>query len=156
MDKNLIPKIAKMLGVEIGEEFLLRDVATGFICSKEIFIFMVEDRCKEFNGEVRFKKKSDNGHQYSSSAYSTEIFQQLCEGRYEIVKIPPWKPKIGDYYWTFDKSNASTCIRWTVGCFFWENSPFDICAFKNGWVFRTEDEAEEALPVVAKEMGVYY
>lgn len=82
MSKNLIPKIAELLGVELGEEFLLRNTKTGAICSKEIFVFMVEDRCEEFNGKVRFKKKSDNGYQYHSSVYSTEIFKQLCEGKY--------------------------------------------------------------------------
>ena len=92
MSKNLIPKIAQMLGVAIGEEFLLRNTKTGFICSKDIYTFIVEDNCDEFNGKVRFKKKSDNGYQYHSSVYSTEIFKHLCEGKYEVVKLP-WKPK---------------------------------------------------------------
>lgn len=149
---NLIPKIAELLGVEIGEEFLLRNAKTGFICSKEIFTFMVEDSCEEFNGKVRFKKKSDNGYQYHSSVYSTEIFKQLCEGKYEVVKLP-WKPKKGEEYYSFD----FTCKNyWIVDSYVWLNSPRDYALLGKGWVYRTEAEAEAALPKVAAEIDVKY
>lgn len=148
---NLITKIAELLGVEIGEEFLLRNAKTGFICSKEIFTFMVEDSCEEFNGKVRFKKKSDNGYQYHSSVYSTEIFKQLCEGKYEVVKLS-WKPKKGEDYYTFGGSDGS----WRVSQQHWTCHPFDLALFEKGWVYRTRAEAEAALPTVAKEMGVEY
>ena len=153
MAKNLIPEIARMLGVEIGEEFLLRNAKTGFICSKEIFVFMVEDRCEEFNGKVRFKKKLDNGYQYQSSVYSTEIFEQLCEGKYEVVKLP-WKPKKGEGYWTFNVFFGS--VKWTVASFMWSDEVFDKALLKAGWVYRTREEAKAALPKVAAEMGVEY
>lgn len=154
MDKNLIPQIAEMLGVELGEEFLLRNTETGFICSKEIFTFMVEDRCEEFNGKVRFKKKSDNGYQYHSSAYSTKIFQKLCEGKYEIVKMP-WKPSEGQTVYSFYARGISSVLE--VIRFVWVGSVVSHQALvKAGWVYRTRAEAEAALPAVAREMGVEY
>lgn len=134
MTENLMPRIAQMLGIELDVDFKIRAFDYTFRLTEK--------------GLMR----KELGNRWRNHP---DILTELCTGNYEI-DTTKWKPKIGEYYWTFDKSNASTCIRWTVGCFFWENSPFDICAFKNGWVFRTEDEAEEALPVVAKEMGVYY
>lgn len=151
MSKNLIPKIAELLGVELGEEFLLRNTKTGAICSKEIFVFMVEDRCEEFNGKVRFKKKSDNGYQYHSSVYSTEIFQQLCEGKYEIVKLP-WKPKNGDVYFTFELLGGKWVVRW----FWWGGLPNEYALLDKGWIYRTCEEAQAALPKVAAKIGVEY
>lgn len=152
MAKNLIPEIAQMLGVEPGEEFLLRNTKTGAICSKEIFVFMVEDRCEEFNGKVRFKKKSDNGYQYHSSVYSTEIFKQLCEGKYEVVKLP-WKPKKGDTFYSFELLNNN---KWGVCMDWWIEGPCCYALLEKGWVYFKKEEALAALPKVTAELGVEY
>lgn len=154
MSKNLIPKIAQMLGVAIGEEFLLRNTKTGFICSKDIYTFIVEDNCDEFNGKVRFKKKSDNGYQYHSSVYSTEIFKQLCEGKYEVVKLP-WKPKKGEEYYTFIAKGADNpCLH--VYCEKWNERLDDWAMFKAGWIYRTKEEVQAILPYVANLLGLKY
>lgn len=76
MSKNLIPKIAKMLGVELGEEFKIKgDVGTY-----------------EFGLEGLWGD-------YGTSAEALEAI--LC-GSAEIVKLP-WKPKMYEEYWTFGK-----------------------------------------------------
>lgn len=142
MGKSLIPQIAEMLGVGFDEEFKIQDFRGN----------PVDSVAYKFDENTLLYKHQNTGKFYIASSGT---LLSLLDGGYEIVKLP-WKPKIGEYYWTFDKSNASTCIRWTVGCFFWENSPFDVCAFKNNWVFHTQEEAEKALPAIAEEMGVYY
>jgi hypothetical protein len=38
----------------------------------------------------------------------------------------------------------------------WDAHPYERALFDKGWVYRTYDEAETALPAVAKEMGVEY
>ena len=38
----------------------------------------------------------------------------------------------------------------------WAGYPWQIAALDRGWVFRTKQEAEAALPAVATEMGVEY
>lgn len=140
MAKNLVPEIAKMLGVALGEEFMIEG-------KPDYVLFRFEK-----NGvKVRNARREDVVLDRADAA----IVRDLILGRRELIKMP-WQPKFGEEYWTFDKSNASTCIRWTVGCFYWENSPFDIGAFKNNWVFHTQEEAEKALPAIAEEMGVYY
>lgn len=138
MRKNLIPEIAKMLGVQLGEKFKVKGE------DEQTYVFTDNGLKVTFGDDIELSHIAINS-----------AFVALVKGQDEVVKLP-WTPKIGDYYWTFDKSNASDCIRWTVGRFKWENAPVDICAFKNSWVFRTEDEAEKALPAVAEEMGVYY
>ena len=134
MSENLMPRIAQMLGIELDIDFKIRAFD---------YIFRLTEK-----GLMR----KELGNRWRNHP---NILTELCTGNYKIDTVK-WKPKIGEYYWTFDKSNASTCIRWTVGCFYWENSPFDIGAFKNNWVFHTQEEAEKALPAIAEEMGVYY
>lgn len=135
MAENLMPRIAQMLGIELDVDFKIHAFDYTFRLTKK---GLMRKEC----GLDRWRNHPD-------------ILTELCTGNYKI-DTTKWKPKIGEPYWTFDKSSTSTCIRWTVGCFFWENSPFDVCAFKNNWVFHTQYEAEKALPAIAEEMGVSY
>lgn len=117
MAKNLIPEVAKMLGVEIGERFKID-------CSLDRNIFFFD-----------------------------ELGLKVRNGDAEIIKLP-WKPKKGAKYWTFNVFFGSG--KWAVNSFVWGDEVFDNAVFKVGWVFRTREEAEAALPAVAKELGVRY
>lgn len=135
MAKNLIPEIARMLGVEIGEEFKV-------------------DRY-EYNGltfkfaENMLMSRSDlKGAEWGITYV---ILSDLLEGDAEIVKIP-WKPKKGEEYYTFGGSDG----LWRISQQHWTCHPFDLALFEKGWVYRTRAEAEAALPAVAEEMGVKY
>lgn len=76
-------------------------------------------------------------------------FLALLRGECEIIKLP-WKPKKGEKYWSFLPG------AWMVTWYTWDDSPIDFAFYKVGWVFRTKEEAEAALPAVAKELGVEY
>lgn len=76
----------------------------------------------------------------------------LLAGNIEIIKLP-WKPKIYDIYWTFKAAHLDV---WCVTDTRWMNNPNDVAAFKNGWIYRTQEEAKSALPKVAAELGVEY
>ena len=135
MAKNLIPEIAKMLGVELGEEF----------------------KIKGYDGLTY--KFVDYGLQLSSqndigiTAIPTNVaLKNLLNGNDEIVKLP-WNPKIYDIYWTFKAAHRDV---WCITDVHWTNNPNDAAAFKAGWVYRTRVEAEAALPKVAAEFDVKY
>ena len=133
MAKNLIPEIAKMLGVELGEEFkVVYKVGFEIICNftKE-GVFVHEEGC--------------------SDKHDKELLADIICGKAEIVKLP-WKPKKGDAYYTFEIFRG----KWVVRSLWWTGAPCTYALLDKGWVFRTKEEAEAALPKVAAEMGVEY
>ena len=133
MAKNLIPEIARMLGVEIGEEFKVK--------GREYIFHFVD------NGLIAYRTDG------SALPYENCLahFLWLINGEEEIVKIP-WKPKKGDGYYTFEIFRG----KWVVRSLWWTGAPCNYALLDKGWVFRTKEEAEDALPKVAKEMGVEY
>ena len=146
MTRNLIPEIAKMLGVEIGEEFRARSVNRG-ITDKRVFIL------SEDGGFYKDEK---------TQAYviSPEILGLLICGHFEVVKLP-WKPKKMEKCYSLGFSLESIWDtnqrRLIVKPFIWDGqNPVDIALLEKGWVYRTREEAETALPKVAQELGVDY
>ena len=118
---NLIPKIAEMLGVEIGEEF---KVKTDKFTSETLF------RITESGAEC-----SVYGEDYYEADH---MFCAILAGKYEIVKLP-FEPKNGDrYFRIFIDSDrginvySDTWLDWTT----------DYMCKYCGNVFRTESEAE--------------
>ena len=134
MAKNLIPEIARMLGVEIGEEFKVEGVAD------KTYKFIIDELivCGEKNAN----------HGYVSA---NMMLVSLAKGDIEIVKLP-WKPKKGDVYFTFVLMGD----KWVVRSFWWGGFPNEYALLDKGWVYRTRAEAQAALPAVAAEMGVDY
>ena len=134
MTKNLIPGITKMLGVELGEEFKVV-YKTGFeiICN--------------FTMAGVFVHKGDSGK------YEKELLADIICGKVEIVKLP-WKPKKDDVYYTFSFGGLSE--EWVVVKQQWDAHPYERALFDKGWVYRSEEDAQAALPKVAAEIGVAY
>jgi hypothetical protein len=134
MAKNLIPEIAQMLGVEIGEEFEIKGrkgLTYKFIIDELIV-------CNDNNTETAY-----------ISANMTLV--SLIRGNSEIIKLP-WKPKKGDVYFTFGRLGD----KWVVRSLWWGGFPEEYALLDKGWVYRSEEEAQAALPSVAKELGVEY
>lgn len=136
MAKNLIPQIAKMLGVELGEEFKVKG----------------EDELTYRFDSDGLKLTHDSGIELAKISANV-AFVDLVNGKDEIVKIP-WKPKKGETYWGFLYSQRNDA--WLLALYTWDNNPEDCAFYKAGWVFHTKEEAKAALPAVAKEMGVEY
>ena len=133
MAKNLIPEIAHMLGVEIGEEFTIKD-------NSEYTYVFASDGLKLTYG---------NNLELSEIATKAALVA-LLSGKDEIVKLP-WKPKEGEKYWGFWYSSLNDA--WIVLLYTWGNNPADFAFYKAGWVYRTQEEAQAALPKVAAELG---
>ena len=137
MAKNLIPEIARMLGVEIGEEFKIK----GY-----------EEWCYKFdNDRVLMFKHNDDVKMPVAPVSVYVAFLALLRGEYEIIKLP-WKPKKGEYYYTFVLMGD----KWGVGSLHWDGFPNEYAMLGKGWIYRTCEEAQAALPKVAAEMGVEY
>lgn len=134
MAKNLIPGIARMLGVEIGEEFKIKGH---------------EELTYRFAGD-RLQLTYDNNIELSDLAAKV-AFVALLNGKDEIIKLP-WNPKVGETYYSFCRFLGEWCA-WQQQ---WSNHPFDLALLAKGWVYRTQEEAEAALPKVAAELGVEY
>ncbi len=133
MAKNLIPEIAKMLGVELGEEFKIKG-REGAIYKFIVDGLLVSD---------------DDAEKVYTTAHMPLV--GLVRGDIEIVKLP-WKPKKGDVYFTFELLGG----KWVVRSFWWGGFPNEYALLDTGWVYRTKEEAEAALPKVATEIGVKY
>lgn len=138
MAKNLIPEIAQMLGVELGEDFKLKDKQNNFV-STEIY---------KFSEDSLLYRYQDQGGYYT--ALSPTLYR-LFKGDYEVIKLP-WKPKKGDVYSTFGRLGD----KWVVRSLWWGGFPEEYALLDKGWVYRSEKEAQAALPSVAKELGVEY
>ena len=129
MAKNLIPEICKMLGVELGEEF----------------------KIEGDNRTCWFDLDGLHSCEHVAEDEDDAMLHDLLCGDIEIVKLP-WKPKKGDAYYTFEIFRG----KWVVRSLWWTGAPCTYALLDKGWVFRTKEEAEDALTKVAAEMGVEY
>lgn len=136
MAKNLIPEIAQMLGVAIGEEFKIKD----------------EDELTYRFDSDGLKLTHDSGIELAQISANV-AFVDLVNGKDEIVKLP-WKPKQDETFYTF--GIHATENKWVVVSVKWWDNVKNLALYKIGWIYRSQAEAEAALPTVAKEMGVEY
>lgn len=131
MAKNLMYEICKMLGVELGEEF----------------------KIEGDNRTYWFDLDGLHSGEYVAEDEDDAMLHDLLCGEVEIVKLP-WKPKEGETYWTFILYDSD--IRLGIEPHKWLDDISDFALFKAGWIYRSQEEAEAALPAVATEMGVSY
>lgn len=135
MSKNLIPQIAHMLGVELGEEFKIKEYG---------------ERIYRFDNSG-LQLIYDNGVR-NLNITTNMALSGLLSGDLEIVKLQ-WKPKMDERYWTF---GLGVDGKWIVIARRWEGYPCEFLLVDKGWAYRREEEAKAALPSVAKELGVEF
>ena len=112
---NLIPEIAKMLGVKIGEEF-------------------------EVENDVCLHRFTENGLEYRVCGVWSACarLNLILNGTEKIIKLP-FEPKDGEPVWVvnfYDESNVFT-LR-TI----WHDTMIGYAIKQSGNCFRTEAEAE--------------
>lgn len=117
MSKNLIPEIAEMLGVELGEEFKIKD-NTGTLDSialNSVYAFVEQD---SFEGPVLAVSTGESRPLYMPprplEPIALKVFELLCRGKCEVVKLP-WKPKMYEEYWTFGKIGKNGLLELSRG-----------------------------------------
>jgi hypothetical protein len=118
---NLIPIIAKELGVEIGEEFRIKD---------------------ESGVDEDFHRFTDCGLVYYDQAMcswqESAMILKLIDGSAEVVK-KPFEPKDGETYWyvTWNDDELGSTIS------VWYEGPKEYAVKYCGNIFRTQAEAEK-------------
>lgn len=117
---NYYKKIAEMLGVELGEEFRLKDNKI-----KNIF-------------RPRYKITQEEGLMYSVNRNEFDrsvSLMSIINGSFSVVKLP-WKPKFGEQYWSYSVRTNQAC------CSMFGEFVEDYAIWKSGNCFRTEEEAK--------------
>lgn len=127
MSKNLVPIIAKELGVEIGEEFNVTGYAKTIRFKFDETGLLWIDECEKI---------------WAYTDVST--FFRLIDGDVEIIKLP-FEPKTGDEYWTYSET-------WEVEDWVWTYDFLDLVYKRVGIVFRNKEEAINARPAKYKEL----
>lgn len=129
---NYYKKIAEMLGVELGEEFSIKNMLTEDIV------------------RPRYKITKEKGLMYSIGGKewnrSSSLFA-IFSGAYSIVKLP-WKPKIYEQYWYCSIAGKPVVVATTWGGFYG-----DLCRWKCGNCFRTKGEAETEGKEIAEQIA---
>ena len=123
--KNLMPEVAKLLGVEIGEEFKIDNFNTVFRLNEYGSLEIHSADGKRWVGENTFS------------------LRELLLGNREIIKMP-WEPKQGELYWTVEEDSIFYDS--------WDNDMMDYSYLKLGNCFRTKEEAEANADRIRKEI----
>ena len=125
---NLIPMIAKELGVEIGEEFKLKQTSGDIKSAKYRF--------RNIGDQIIYERTIFCGDWTMCSAEEVGL---LVLGKHEIVKLP-FKPKDGETYW-YVRWGHNQCVD--IGYGTWTSDDIDYRHLYCGNCFRTEAEAEK-------------
>ena len=120
MSKNLLAELAKLLGVELGEEFIIENADR-----KETVVLAMDGfHVIQPNNVVG----PDHG----------KLLSKVLQGLYAVKKIP-WEPQEGDMYYVL---NTRALF---IESFMWDNGTFDYAAKNMGIIYRTKAEAEAHL-----------
>ena len=119
---NYWKQFAEMLGLELEQEIELTDDGNR----KNKYTYKITD------DGILFKLPTSDKWTTSYSFTSLNILN----GDYKVVP-KPWKPKIGEKYWTYSE------IWEEVTSFRFEGYYYDLLLWKVGNCFKTRDEAED-------------
>ena len=120
MAKNLMAAVAKLLGVELGEEFVIENADR----KENVVLAMDGFHVIQPNNVAGI----DNG----------KLLSKVLQGLYTVKKIP-WEPQEGDMYYIL---NVKTLF---VESYVWGNNTFDYTAKNMGIIYRSKAEAEAHL-----------
>ena len=117
MAKNCMSAVAKLLGVELGEEFIIENKDR-----KETVVLAADGfHVIQPNNVVG----PDHG----------KLLSKVLQGLYEVKKIP-WEPKEDERYYI--PSVSSQCVQ----KYFWHEYTLDFAMKALGMIYRTKEEAE--------------
>lgn len=122
MAKNYMADVAKMLGVELEEEFKIDS-------SDTIYKFYENGLCFQCGGAwLRADSNLIN----------------LIKGECKIIKLP-WQPKTNEAYYRPSRKFFGVASE------VWTDNPYDYAFKEAGMIFRTAEECEAALPELRKK-----
>ena len=120
MAKNCMDAVAKLLGVELGEEFIIENADR-----KETVVLAAD-------GFHVIQPNNVMGPDHG------KLLSKVLQGLYEVKK-KPWVPKKDECFYIPSVSNQ--CVqKW-----FWEEYTLDFAMKALGMIYRTKEEAEAHL-----------
>ena len=119
MAKNLMPEVAALLGVEIGEEFIIQNADR----KENVVLAMDGFHVIQPNDVLG----PDHG----------KLLSKVLQGLYEVVKLP-WEPKVGDKYYAIASTNNKKPY---ISLYIWRGFVVDYTLWKLEMIYRTEEEA---------------
>ena len=123
MDKNCMAAVAKLLGVELGEEFIIENKDR-----KETVVLAAD-------GFHVIQPNNVLGPDHG------KLLSKVLQGLYEVTK-KPWETKNCEFYWTmFFASDGKPFAGRVV----WIGDSVDFGKKALGMVYRTKEEAEAHL-----------
>ena len=120
MAKNCMAAVAKLLGVELGEEFIIENAdrkETVVLSADGFHVIQPNDILGPDHGK---------------------LLSKVLQGLYEVKKIP-WEPKKDERYYI--PSVSSQCVQ----KYFWHEYTLDFAMKALGMIYRTKEEAEAHL-----------
>ena len=127
MAKNCMADVAKLLGVEIGEECIIENK------DRKVTVVLAMD------GFHVIQPNNVMGPDHG------KLLSKVLQGLYEVKK-KPWVPKHGEMYYIL---NTGALI---VESYSWGNSTFDLAVKSLGIIHRTKEEAEAHLAEDYKQL----
>lgn len=137
---NKMPDVARMLGVELGERFRIKELHNDYVWWFE----------KDGLHSKVTAKGLDSLRAFAFAINLSGVLDQLLTGAFTIRKMP-WRPRKGDQYWY---------VAWTgCGVIFihpeiWRESFMDYLLLRSHNCFKTKDEAaSHSLEIKKKYTG---
>lgn len=121
MAKNYMAAVAKMLGMELGEEFIIENQDR-----KETVVISLD-------GFHVIQPNNVLGPDHG------KLLSKVLQGLYEVKK-KPWEPKEGDKVWSF--RCAGYPIWSGIAWMYWNGAPWQLALKALGMVYHTRKEAE--------------
>ena len=120
MAKNCMAAVAKMLGVELGEEFIIenKDRKETVVLAADGFHVIQPNNVLS----------PDHG----------KLLSKVLQGLYEAKK-KPWEPKNCDDYYVLNVETGR------IECYSWGATTFDLAVKSLGIIHRTKEEAKAHL-----------
>lgn len=132
---NYWKQFAEILGLELGQEFILTD---SYGKRKDGYTYKITK-----NGILYKPQINDDWYGERS-----ETIERILDGCDKAVP-KPWKPKKGDAYCYYSKCWGQEIFRT------WEGELFELCLWKIGNFFKTDEEArtkgKEIMEQIKKE-----
>lgn len=122
MNKNLMPEVAELLGVELEESFAIKT-------EKSIFRARITTSGLHINYNSIIQPDRNN------------LLCGLLQGLYAIQR-PSWEPKDDEKYWSISFVNKLSPY---VESYIWNGDDTDFFKLKLGMVYRTQAEARAHL-----------
>lgn len=122
MNKNIMPEVAELLGVELEESFAIKT-------EKSIFRARITTSGLHINYNSIIQPDRNN------------LLCGLLQGLYTIQRTS-WEPKEGEEYWTI---HFGTTVKPSVICYPWIGDKPDFANLRLNMIYHTREEAEAHL-----------